>query len=97
MKFEISSGKIGLTKLIGVRKNMISYKGGGVVSQFPIFSDKEERGGKKKSRARISIKGHCVLLQNSPRIKMFDFFLNSQNYCMSQIFLGILLNPQKKW
>ena len=29
---------------------------------------------KKKSRARVSIEGHCVLLQNSPRIKMFEFF-----------------------
>ena len=35
----------------------------------------------------------CVLLQNSARIKFFDFFLNSQNYRMSQIFLDILLNP----
>ena len=30
--------------------------------------------GKKKSRARVSIEGHRVLLQKSPRIKMFDFF-----------------------
>ena len=47
-----------------------------------------------RSRARVSIEGQCVLLQNSPRIKMFDFFLlNSQNYRMSHIFLPILLNP----
>ena len=48
---------------------------------------------RKKSRARVSIKGHCVLLQNSPRTKMFDFFQNRQNYRMSHIFLDILLNP----
>ena len=33
----------------------------------------------KKSRARVSMEGHCALLQNSPRIKNVRFFLNSQN------------------
>ena len=35
-----------LTKFIGVRQNMISDKGRGVVSQFLNFSDKGGRGGK---------------------------------------------------
>ena len=30
--------------------------------------------GTKKSRARVSIEGQCVVLQNSPRIKMLEFF-----------------------
>ena len=38
----------------------------------------------KKSRARVTIEGQCALFQNSPRIKMFDFFLNIQNYRMSR-------------
>ena len=35
---------MGFTKLIGVRQNMISDKGGGGVSQFLIFSDKGGEG-----------------------------------------------------
>ena len=54
-----------------------------------------EVGGenRKKSRAGVSIEGHCVLLQKFSRIKMLNFFLNSQNYRMNHIFLDILLNP----
>ena len=32
----------------------------------------------KRSRARVTIKGQCVLSQISLQIKMFDFLLNSQ-------------------
>ena len=41
---------------------------------------------RKRSRARVPIAGQCVFLQNSLRIKMFDFFLNSQNYRINHIF-----------
>ena len=50
----------------------------------------------KKIRAGVSIEGHCVLLKNSPRINFLDFFLNSQIYRMSHIFLDILLTHDKK-
>ena len=42
----MSSLKMGFTKFIEMRQNMISDKGGGGVSQFMIFSDKGGRGGK---------------------------------------------------
>ena len=51
--------------------------------------------GKKRSRARVTIEGQCVLLQISLQIRMFDFLLNSQNHRMNHIFPGILLNPWK--
>ena len=57
------------------------------------FRKNHETSGKKGSRARVPIEGQCVLLQNSLRIKLFDFFLNSQNNRMNHIFLDILLNP----
>ena len=47
----------------------------------------------KRSRARVTIGGQCVLLQNSLKIKLFDFFFKSQNYRMNHIFPDILLNP----
>ena len=50
----------------------------------------------KRSRARIPIRGQCVLLQISLRIKIFDYFLNSQNYRMNEICPVILLNPWTK-
>ena len=50
----------------------------------------------KKSRARVTIGGQCVLLQNSLKIKLFDFFLKSQKYHMNYIFPDILLNPREK-
>ena len=50
---------------------------------------------RKRSRARVSIAGQCAILQNCLRIKMFDFFLNSQNYRLNLIFLDILLNGKK--
>ena len=31
----------------------------------------------KRSRARVTIGGQCILLQNSLKIKLFDFFLKS--------------------
>ena len=49
----------------------------------------------KKSRARVSIEGQCVFLQNSPRIKMFDLFLNIQNYRESN-FSRHTFEPLKK-
>ena len=33
---------------------------------------------KKRSRARVTIGGQCVLLQNSLKIKLFDFFLKAK-------------------
>ena len=42
----------------------------------------------RRAEPGFSIAGQCVLLQ-----KMFDFFLNSKNYHMSNILIGILLNP----
>ena len=47
----------------------------------------------KKSRVRLTIEGHRVLLKISIQIKMFEFLLNSQNPRMNLIFPGILLNP----
>ena len=57
---------------------------GSITSAFSlkIYGQKEQGGiiklvavvNMKMSRARVSIEGHGVLLQNSPRIKMFDFF-----------------------
>ena len=32
----------------------------------------------KRSRARVTIGGQCVLLQNSLKIKLFDFFLKAK-------------------
>ena len=51
-----------------------------------------KKGGMKRSKARVTIGGQCVLLQNSLKINFFDFF-KSQNYRMNHIFPGILLNP----
>ena len=51
----------------------------------------------KRSRARVTIKGQCVLFQIFLRLKMFDFFSNSQNYRMNHILPDILLNPWKKF
>ena len=53
----------------------------------------KEMAVKKRSRARVTIGGQCVLLQNSLKIKLFDFFSKSQNYRMNHIFADILLNP----
>ena len=50
----------------------------------------------KRSRDMVPIEGQHVLLQNSLSIKMFSFFLNSQNYRMNHIFLEIFLNIFKK-
>ena len=51
---------------------------------------------KKRSRARVTIGGHCVLLQNSLKIFFFKFVLQSQTYQMNHIFPEILLTPEKK-
>ena len=45
---------MGFTKLIGVRQNMISDKGGRGGCQFQIFSDKGGRGGKPISDFRLT-------------------------------------------
>ena len=47
----------------------------------------------KRSRARVTIEGQCVLLQISLQIKFLNFLFNSQNHRMNYIFPGILLNP----
>ena len=60
-----------------------------------VFSCHEEvENHMKRSRARVTLGGQCVLLQNSLKIKLFDFFFSkSQNYRMNHIFPDILLNP----
>ena len=37
----------------------------------------DKKSHKKRSRARVTIEGQCVLLQISHQIKMFNFLLNS--------------------
>ena len=48
---------------LGVSKRMIRFK-----------TLQDQKRLPKKSTARVSIEGHCVILLNYPRIKMFDFF-----------------------
>ena len=62
--------------------------------QLPNYAKYATKG----SRARFTIGGQCVLLQNSLKIKLFDIFFlqKSQNYCINRIFPDIILNPSKK-
>ena len=49
----------------------------------------------KRSRARVTIGGQCVLLKDSCKIKMFDFF-KSQNYPYVSHLFRHTSEPMKK-
>ena len=51
------------------------------------------KAGTKRSRARVTLGGQCLLLQISLRIKMFKILKKSQNIRMNHTLPDILLNP----